>query len=234
LNKKCPNKIIASSYLQKFYNKSNNLLLPFVTIDKFHFKNEIIIDKNNLIFVYAGSPGENFSKDRLDLVIKAFANTISVQNNFTLKVVGLSKDELLKIETLREDIIKLEDNLVCYGRVSNEECIEIIKKSNIVVFAREINRVSKSGYPTKVFEAFKYGLPVVTNITSDIDSHVNKDNGFLVNSINLNELSNCIKEILLMDLNNIKSVINKCRQNNPFYHLEYKEETICFFKNTNK
>lgn len=234
LNKKCPNKIIASSYLQKFYNTSNNLILPFVTIDKNHFENEITIDKNNLIFVYAGSPGENFSKDRLDIVIKAFANTKSSYNNFTLKVVGLLKEELLKIDTLRDDIIKLDDNLVCYGRVRNEECIDIIKKSNLVVFARDKNRVSSSGYPTKVFEAFKYGLPIVTNKSSDLDWHVNKTNGFLVNTINLSEFSKCIKEILCMEIENIKCIINKCRENNPFYYTEYKEETIRFFNKMDK
>jgi len=234
LNKKCPNKIIASSYLQKIYNTTNNLRLPFVTIDKFHSENEIIIDKNNLIFVYAGSPGKNFSKDRLDIVIKAFANTKSLHNNFTLKIVGLLKDDLLKIDTIRNDIIKLEDNLVCYGKVRNEECIDIIKKSNIVVFAREINRVSSSGYPTKVFEAFKYGLPVLTNKTSDIDWHVNKSNGFLVSNTNVSEFSKCIKEILCMEIENLKGIINKCRGNNPFYYTEYKEETIRFFNKMNR
>lgn len=230
LNKKCPNKIIASSYLQKFYNKSNNLRLPFVTIDKFHFENEITIDENNLIFIYAGSPGENFSKDRLDIVIKAFSNLKPKFNNFTLKIVGLCEDELLKIDFIRNDIIKLGDNLICYGRVSNSQCIDIIKNSNLIVFARDVNRVSSSGYPTKVFEAFKYGLPILTNKTSDIHWHLNKSNGFLVNNPNVSEFSKCIKEILCMEIENLKGIINKCRDKNPFYYKEYKEDTIRFFK----
>jgi glycosyltransferase involved in cell wall biosynthesis len=230
LNKRCHNKIIASSYLQKVYNTSNNLRLPFVTIDKFHFENEIIIDKNNLIFVYAGSPGENFSKDRLDIVIKAFANSKSQHNNFTLNIVGLSKDELLKIDTIRDDIINLDSNLVCFGRVRNEESINIIKKSNLVVFAREINRVSSTGYPTKVFEAFKYGLPVVTNKTSDIALDLNKSNGFIVDNPDINEFSTCINKILSMGIEDLKGIINNCRNCNPFYYLYYKEETISFFK----
>jgi glycosyltransferase involved in cell wall biosynthesis len=230
LNKKCPNKIIASSYLQKFYNKSNNLRLPFVTIDKFHFENEITIDENNLIFIYAGSPGENFSKDRLDIVIKAFSNLKPQFNNFTLKIVGLCEDELLKIDFIRNDIIKLGDNLICYGRVSNSHCIDIIKNSNLIVFARDVNRVSSSGYPTKVFEAFKYGLPILTNKTSDIHWHLNKSNGFLVNNPNVSEFSKCIKEILCMEIENLKGIINKCRDKNPFYYKEYKEDTILFFK----
>ena len=230
LNKKCPNKIIASSYLDKFYNKSNNLLLPFVTIDKSKFENEIVLDKDNLIFVYAGSPGENFSKDRLDLVIQAFANVKSRHNNFTLKIVGLLKDDLLKIDAIRDDIIILEGNIVCYGRVRNARCVNIIKESNLVVFARDKNRVTSSGYPTKVFEAFKYGLPIVTNKTSDIELHVNENNGFMIENANVNEFSSCINKILSMEIEDLKDVINNCRENNPFYDSNYKKDTIGFFK----
>ena len=151
---------------------TNNLRLPFVTIDKFHSENEIIIDKNNLIFVYAGSPGKNFSKDRLDIVIKAFANSKSQHNNFTLNIVGLSKDELLKIDTIRDDIINLDSNLVCFGRVRNEESINIIKKSNLVVIFWDFSKippyeVRSNTSPSKISRDF-HGFGVFRLDTKDL------------------------------------------------------------------
>ncbi len=231
LNKKCPNKIIASSYLEKFYKKTNNLRLPFVTVDKMEFDDEIVIDQNNLIFVYAGSPGENFSKDRLDIIIKAFTKVKTRQNNFTLKIVGLSQSDLLKEIVIREDVIKLGNNLICYGRVDNEYCVSIIKESNFVVFARDINRVTSAGYPTKVFEAFKYGLPVITNKTSDIHYHVTSENGFIVDKADIIEFSECFNEILSSEVKVLKTIINNCRDNNPFLAKYYKQKAEHFFKN---
>ena len=77
-------------------------------------------------------------------------------------------------------------------------------------------------------------MPVLTNKTSDIDWHVNKSNGFLVSNTNVSEFSKCIKEILCMEIENLKGIINKCRGNNPFYYTEYKEETIRFFNKMNR
>lgn len=230
LNKKCKNKIVASSYLETFYKNGNNLRLPFVTVDSIQFNKEISIDKHNLIFVYAGSPGENFSKDRLDIIIKAFAKSKAKYKNFTLNIVGLLKNDLLKFDIIKDDLVTLGDNIVCYGSVRNEKCVEIIKGSNFVVFARDINRVTNAGYPTKVFEAFKYGVPVITNKTSDIALHVNTNNGFLIEKAGVNEFSNCIENILSVNVEVLKDVINNCRHANPFYYSNYKQETIDFFK----
>ncbi|PIQ19108.1 MAG: hypothetical protein COW66_02880 [Flavobacteriaceae bacterium CG18_big_fil_WC_8_21_14_2_50_34_36] len=231
LNKKCNNFILASSYLNNKYKNSNSLLLPFVTIDELKKVQPNILDRKNVNFVYAGSPGKNFSKDRLDIIIKAFARVKTNQNNFTLKIVGLTLSDLLKETIIKEDVIKLADNLICYGRVDNELCVSIIKQSNFVVFARDINRVTCAGYPTKVFEAFKYGLPVITNKTSDIELHVNSSNGFMLEKADVKEFQNCIGTILSSEIEALETIINNCRENNPFLAKYYKRNTEHFFKN---
>jgi glycosyltransferase involved in cell wall biosynthesis len=230
LNKRCKNKFVASSYLDKYYKKSNNLLLPFVTIDFPVFEKNNQINSNAISFVYAGSPGNNFSKDRLDIVLKAFAKAKEQNNNFLFKIVGLTRDELYAMPSVRKAVTLLDENLKCFGRLKNDQCINILKKSNFVVFARDINRVTSAGFPTKVFEAFKYGLPVLTNKTSDIDKYVNNKNGFLVENANVGEFSNKINTILTIKEEMLEEIITNCRKNNPFFYCNYKKKTELFFK----
>jgi glycosyltransferase involved in cell wall biosynthesis len=230
LNKKCQHKIVASSYLNNYYKKSDNLILPFVTIDSLKFEKSLCLNTNSISFVYAGSPGLNFSKDRLDIILKAFAKAKKKNSNFLFNIVGLTKEELYAIPRIKKAVMLLDQNLKCYGRLQNKECIRIIKKSNFVVFSRDINRVTSAGFPTKVFEAFKYGLPTLTNNTSDVDKYIHKENGFLMLEASVDVFSNCINSILTSDIAKLKTVIENCRRKNPFFYVNYKKNTELFFK----
>lgn len=230
LNKKCKHKIVASNYLDTYYKKSNNLVLPFVTIDSSIFEEKYYIDSGAISFVYAGSPGNNFSKDRLDIVLEAFAKVKGENTNFLFNIVGLTREELYIMPSVRKAVALLGENLKCFGRLKNDQTIDVLKKSNFVVFARDINKVTSAGFPTKVFEAFKYGLPVLTNKTSDIDKYVNKQNGFLVEKANADEFSNCINSILTSNIETLTTVIENCRKNNPFFYENYINNTELFFK----
>lgn len=230
LNKKCKHKIVASSYLDSYYKKSNNLVLPFVTIDTAKFENKSLINIETINFVYAGSPGNNFSKDRLDIVLNAFAKVKEEKSNFLFNIVGLTKEELYAISRVKKAVTLLGENLKCFGRLKNDKCIEVIKKSDVVVFSRDINRVTSAGFPTKIFEAFKYGLPVLTNKTTDIDKYVTRENGFLVENASIDEFSDAISAMLSANIETLKIVIENCRNDNPFFYCRYKKNTELFFK----
>lgn len=234
LNNKCDYKIVASSYLDAKYKGSNNLKLPFVTIENSKFEDISNLVIQNLSFVYAGSPGNNFSKDRLDIVLKAFAKVKEKHTNFSLKVIGLTYESLLEITSVKKDVVALNENLTCYGRMPNEACVEIIKQTNFIVFSRDVKRVTSAGFPTKVFEAFKYGLPVLTNKTSDISTYVTEKNGFLVELADVDEFSEKIETILSSDTLTLQTIINNCRTKNPFFYDNFKEQTLFFFKEMNR
>lgn len=231
LNKKCKNKIVASSFLDRYYKKSNNFLLPFVTIDVLNFKKQQNLNIDTIKFVYAGSPGENFSKDRLDIVLKSFAKVKEMHSNFVLNIVGLTKENLLAINRVKKEVQFLDQHLNCFGRLDNIACVNVIKQSDIVVFARDVNRVTSAGFPTKVFEAFKYGVPVLTNRTSDIDNYVkNNYNGFLTQEPNVKDFFNAIKLIVSLDIKSLEKIIDNCRSENPFLYKNYMNKTELFFK----
>jgi glycosyltransferase involved in cell wall biosynthesis len=230
LNRKCKNKIIATTYLAKAYPNSNNLLLPFVTTEK--LENPVLnnLDISNIHLVYAGSPGKRFSKDRLDLILKAFHKLVqSGHNNFTFHIIGLDREMLLLEGMSEKEISLIEPKLRFYGRLPNTEAVEIIKECNFVIFSRDVKRNTNAGFPTKVFEAFKYGLPVVTNKTSDISMYVNEENGFLLDDASVDCFVEGIKILLESKEKCLVDKINNCRKYNPFQKHRFEDAVIDFF-----
>lgn len=233
LNKSCDNIIVASNYLKNFYKHKNVLILPFVTTKKISFS-RINTEKNIVKFVYAGSPGVNFSKDRLDLILNSFSKIIQTNQNFTLDIVGVKKSLLTKDRKTRKSVNILAEKLICHGKLPHSETIEIIKNCNVVTFARDVNRMTSSGFPTKIFEAFKYGLPVMTNATSDIKNYVDSKNGFLVQQNTVKHFSIMIKNILELNSKDFLNITKNVRSNNPFSSFYFKEESLNFFNKIKK
>lgn len=230
LTPKCENIILASHKLIKRYTKNNILLLPFVTIDNSVITKEKKKLSSKYIFTYSGSPGLNFSKDRLDIIIQAFSKLDNT--NFLLNIVGLSKELMLSEKKVKEQIIQLKNKIVFYGRVTNKESIKVIQNSDFVIFARDINRVNSVGYPTKVFEAFKYGIPVITNNTSDLSLHIiNNENGFLIEDASVNLFAKKINNILNLPTSKILKLKENCINDNPFFYKKYIKTTINFLNN---
>jgi glycosyltransferase involved in cell wall biosynthesis len=227
LNRKVNNILVASSYLSETYKSKNTFIFPFVTIDSSSVVPSKNINTKELQFVFAGSPGKNFSKDRLDIIIEAFARQKDI--NFKLHIVGLKYQWLLDNKITSTFVRQLGDKILCYGRLPNEECIHIIKKSDFVIFARQQTRVTRAGFPTKVFEAFKYGLPVITNSTSDISEFINDKNGFLVPECSTEAFSLVIRDILNTDVKILNNIIENTRLDNPFYYRNFEDKMKAFF-----
>lgn len=227
---KCDHFIFATSFLKSRFKNKNTIILPFVTtkksIDFYEPINDVII------YTYAGSPGINFKKDRLDILFKAFLKLKEKTNNFVFNVIGVeggfSKDkQIIKIIDL------LGDNINFFGRLPHNETIEILKKSDYTVFARDVNKVSKVGFPTKVFEAFKYGIPIITNNTSDLTNYITSKNGFLLSDNKVESFFNVFLKInnnSNLKLLHKKSVVN----DNPFAAINFENNFQLFLNNVLK
>ena len=215
---------MATDYLSGFYRKSDQLLLPFVTVEKSNESS--LINSKTRNFIFAGTIGENFSKDRLDVVLKAFEQI--KESNFRIHIIGPSKEELFST-TVKDSLEALNNKITLYGRLPNQEVLKILKHSDFVIFARDVKRITKVGYPTKVFEAFRVGIPVITNNTSNLDKHIlNKENGFLIERLSVECFSNALKSAIEMSAENLSIMKRKCAQSNPFYYKNYIDETKNF------
>jgi len=122
-----------------------------------------------LRLVYSGSPGQ---KDLLDTVIEAVIQRDGGKGIVQLDIAGLSEAELRSRPPLRKRGRVIPDCLIAHGRVSHARSMEIVGQADFTVFLRNVNRVSRNGFPTKFVESLALGTPVITNITSDLAEHL--------------------------------------------------------------
>lgn len=225
---KCDHFILATSYLQKRFENKNTVILPFVTTKENLqiLENE---EKDIVIYTYAGSPGLNFKKDRLDILMKAFLKLKEKSDKFIFNVIGVDKNFSSDKRIIRI-IESLGEAIKFHGRLPHEQTVEIIKKSDYTVFARDVNRVTKVGFPTKVFEAFKYKIPVITNKTSDLSNYITSENGVLLEKNNVKEFENAFLKIDIDS--NIKSIHKaNMMKSNPFSSENFENEFRIFLDN---
>ena len=96
ISPRCKNLICAVDYMANRFNKNHSLVLPVVSNQK-HTKASVrLLSENDPIeFVYAGYPGINFSKEKVNWCIKAFGKLSEEFQNFKYHIIGLDKEQAL-------------------------------------------------------------------------------------------------------------------------------------------
>lgn len=208
--------IVISKYLENFYkDKINTVCIPPLTDPNEEKWSMIYKEENNsntINIVYAGQPGRN--KDKLNIIIDSLSKNAC--KNFIFKIIGLNKNQYL--DSYPADLEKLrllDKNIVFMGRIPHIEAINEIKKSDFVLFFRNITRVTMAGFPTKFAEAITCGTPVITNKTSDLNAFlVEGKNGLWIEDITV-DLSN----ILAKNIKELKSI----KGNVDRYEFDYRK-----------
>jgi glycosyltransferase involved in cell wall biosynthesis len=134
------------------------------------------------MFIYSGSPGLGMSKDRLQDAISAFARMHAEGMVFRFVIVGIRREDYLAAVPGHVKCLEsMSDAVVFMGRVPRAEAVSLLRGADFSVFFRNRNRTSEVGFPTKYAEATTFGIPVISNRTSDIANYLHDGrNGFLV------------------------------------------------------
>ena len=194
------NKIVISSYLNKYYKESNNLQLPPLCDGHEKKWNAIVQDDcikpfNGITLIYAGNPAK---KDCVHTVINA-VNTLANENlHIRFLILGITKDNYIKNyrKVLMSDI--LHENIIFLGRVSQELIPAYYKKADFMVLLRKPSRKNMAGFPTKCAEAITAGVPVITNATSDLEQYIrNGKNGFIVPGYEYHDILSLLRDTIL-------------------------------------
>lgn len=230
---KCKNIIVAVIAMQKKYNNKNVLVLP--QISSIQSASELVpfnpIDSKKIKFIYSGYPGKNFSKDALNKVIKALNNLRKIHQNFSLTILGLDRETAIQFDPSLSEI-ENSDWLIYKGRISHENAIIHLQTSDFMIFIRESNRVSNYGFPGKVKEAFEYGIPVITNNTSDLNMYItHNENGFILENNDISTISSFMKNLLQKPIDQLNKIKENTFNYNPFYNDLHNTKIINFFKN---
>lgn len=230
------NIIAISHYLKEFYedkNKNTIVIPPQIDLGE---KININSKSNNIKLIYAGTIGK---KDYMDRVLEGLIllNKEELKNlKFTL--IGQSQDELKSIFPKWDKYLEyLGDSLEVVNRLPKEELDKRLKESHYLVLMRPITRYSKAGFPSKVPEALSLGLPVVLNLTSDLDLYINDGvNGHLVKGFNATSFRDTIRKIL--EINNLKyeelsrNALKTAEKS--FYYKNYIEQLTKFLQEGEK
>lgn len=205
LNKRMDGLILVSSFLYSYYgdSKNNILLPPLVNSSDKMYKSIGQNANNNINFIYNGDPGK---KDNISFILCILKQMIT--NKIHFDIVGITKEQFIE-KNSNLDISCLNfDNVRFHGRVSHKESINMLKKSDALIFYRDDNIVSKAGFSTKYVEATTCGIPVVTNLTSDLSKYVKDGKNAIVLDSNVSNNVNKLEKITKRDIEKLKRNID--------------------------
>lgn len=187
LAKRAGNIVCATNWFAGRHIGSNVLVLPFVMghVEGVATAGDLWQTGRGCRFIYSGSPGLGLSKDKLQDAISAFARMQEEGIAFQFMVVGLRRDDYLSAVPEHADrLLALGNAVVFMGRMPHAEAVSLLRGADFSVFFRKRNRTSQVGFPTKYAEATAFGIPVISNRTSDIADYLRDGvNGFLIEDI---------------------------------------------------
>ncbi len=223
--------IVISKYLFRYYsNTINNVLLlpPLVDLKNSKWKSVEKIDTKSIQLIYAGSSGKG-QKDQLDIIINSLSK-LEGKFKFNLNIIGLSEKEYL--DDFNQTIIpqNIKNKILFMGRLTHNNTLEEIKKSDYFVFFRESNLVTQSGFPTKFVEAISCGIPVLTNKSSDLKDYlIEAKNGYFLDPTDSKELLVQLGRLLEKSKLEIQIMKDFCEKSYQFDYHNYLNETKSFF-----
>lgn len=198
---KIQNKIVISHFLDRYYQESNNIIVPPLC-DKSENKWHTAVDDERvkpfegITLIYAGTPAK---KDSIHSVINVVNQLAKDGEKIRFIILGITRESYLKgySEWIRDH--DLHENVIFLGRVSQDSIPAYYKKADFMVFFREPNRKSMAGFPTKFAESVTAGIPVITNSTSDLPMYiVDGQTGFMIDGYSFEDIMKIMKEKVLM------------------------------------
>lgn len=202
--------ISISRYLHNYYTErgmKSLLLPPLVDIqeEKWTLQGEAS-EVNEIVLTYTGSPGHKDVLDRLVRIVSDLPNEILVR----FEIVGLSREQFMNAYNYEQDI---GDRVHFNGRMSHKDTLKLLSESDFQLFIREDSITTKAGFPTKFVESISAGVPVLTNLTSNICDYLSEGvNGYPLDATDDDLLKASLLRVLKQSreaINNLKNSIDR-------------------------
>lgn len=179
--------ICISSYLQHFYisrNVAGIALIPFV-LDKIEvtpsYKKNVRTE-----IAYVGRPGRG--KDYVKEFVESMAELTKDQLGLIhMTLVGITRQQLINKYGVSEDKLNyLGNSIDTLGVLKREKALKVLSECDFTILYRSDSELyAKAGFPTKVTESLMSGIPVITNLTSDLYRYINdSQTGYVIDSNN--------------------------------------------------
>lgn len=226
------NMISISRFFEKHYQqKIANIVYVPGTIDPAQDKwNKLGEYRTNKIFTisYAGHPGLEFEKERLDLLIRA-VNELNTEGKYCcLKIAGLNKTF---IEERLSDV-DLSENIHFLGMIPHVECLKMIHDSDFSAIVREKKRVTSAGFPTKFSESFGCGTPVIATDSSNLAEYiVDYKNGIMCKCCSTEAIKQSIIEAMSIETDVLIKMHQSVVNDNPLVFSKFNIALSAFLDN---
>jgi glycosyltransferase involved in cell wall biosynthesis len=221
-----------SHFLMDFYRERGfppgRLLLVPSTVDPDRF---ISLNGSPFSFPYIGYFGMlTFSRDRLDMLIEAFAIIATKYPQYRLVLGGPEYgSELEKIKSLASEL-GIKERMIILEYLPREEIIEYIANSEVLVMVRENDLKAHASFPSKLTEYLATGRPVISVNVGEISRFItNGVNAYLVEPGNTIQLAEKI-DFILSDYNSALVTAGKGRQlAETIFNYDYQAKRIIPF-----
>ncbi|MEG0155143.1 MAG: glycosyltransferase [Lachnospiraceae bacterium] len=225
---KFENMICISSYLKNYFkDKVSNIIVIPGTIDIDDIKwGRVNKYKGNDIFTlgYAGNPGFNFDKERIDWLIESVIELN--EEGYRCKLIMAGFDEnIIKNEKINLcNNMYYEKRVKHLGIISHIECLDMIALCDFSVIARNDNRITRAGFPTKFSESFGCGTPVITTPSSNVaDYIIEGETGILVEKFSKDSLKQAIKQAMQYSKKELMNIHQNLKKNDC---LDYRKFSL--------
>lgn len=178
--------IMTNSLMNYFENlksdKAKTMLIP-MTVDLHRFSKKEIPPLPYDYIVYAGSL--SFSKDGVDILIKAFNIIAQEFTDIRLVIIGdiSNKQHFKQIQKLINNFTKsVQERIFFTGKIDSNKIPTFLCNAKIMALARPDSIQAQGGFPTKLGEYLATGNPVVVTSVGEIPLYLeHKKNAFLSN-----------------------------------------------------
>ncbi|MCR5185109.1 MAG: hypothetical protein K6C32_03410 [Bacilli bacterium] len=190
-------KVIAiSNYLKNHFANMNMkvVAIPFVINNKDNKLDVSIANSEKRRFIYCGNPRK---KDLLCDILIAFTKLPdALLSKCEVDVIGIDNKWLLKQKISKDLKNKILTFSSFKGSLPFSRIIETYKSYDYSLLLRPFEaRYAKAGFPTKISESLEYGVPPVTNFTSDLGLYLKNE----INCIEVHgDTSDAFKDALVL------------------------------------
>lgn len=218
--------IAISSRLKNVFEKNINVVIPPLVTTSI---NEPWNDNAEILsLIYAGNIG---NKDNLHEIIQV-VEELSSSNKIRLDIFGPSEQELKS----KYNINLFSEVIHVHGKVSQEEINNYIIKADFTIFTRPDTHCNQYGFPSKFVESLSLGVPVTTNLTSDLGQYLKDEyNGFIVEDGSKQAIEVSIRKMLKLSLEQKKimkkNAIKTAQENFSSRSLALRKNVSEFFVN---
>jgi glycosyltransferase involved in cell wall biosynthesis len=193
--------IAVSSLLERHYRAAGCEAIripPLVDLEDPKWKAGWRAPSEALRLMYAGNPG---NKDLLGPIIRAVVAPRERARRIELHLLGPSAEEALALADCELTSTRGKGaEVICHGRMAQNEVPAVVGGMDFTVLLRRNDRNANAGFATKVVESLSSGVPVITNITSDLADFIRHGReGLIVNGTTAEAFACALEDAAALD-----------------------------------